>query len=43
MSLTESSTVIKSTVNSDMQVCSEITISKNTYREGISRVIGDTI
>ena len=39
MSLTESSTVTKSTVNPDAEVSSETSLSQNTYKEGMS---GDT-
>ena len=37
MSPTESSTVTKSTVNPDVEVSSETSLSQNTYKEGISR------
>ena len=42
MSLTESSTVTKSTMNPDVEVSSETLLSQNTYKERMSRVTKDT-
>ena len=42
MSLTESSAVTKSTVNPDVEVLSEASLSQNTFKVGVSRGTRDT-